>query len=76
MSTYVDLQIECQRIWTKTIEVVPVITIRIVHKNIHNSKRQHPKISNSRVLSIKPDTTTNNVSLRCRDYTQLGVGAA
>ena len=26
MSKYVDLQIECQRLWNKKVEVIPVIT--------------------------------------------------
>ena len=36
MSKYVDLQIECQRLWNKKVEVIPVIigATGIVHKNI------------------------------------------
>ena len=36
MSKYVDLQIECQRLWNKKVEVIPVIigAIGIVDKNI------------------------------------------
>ena len=36
MSKYVDLQIECQRIWNKKVEVIPVIigATGIVDKNI------------------------------------------
>ena len=36
MSKYVDLQIECQRIWNKKVEVIPVIigATGIVVKNI------------------------------------------
>ena len=36
MSKYVDLQIECQRLWNKKVEVIPVITgaTGIVDKNI------------------------------------------
>ena len=36
MSTYVDLQIECQRLWNKKVEVIPVIigATGIVDKNI------------------------------------------
>ena len=36
MSKYVDLQIECQRIWNKKVEVIPVIIgeTGIVDKNI------------------------------------------
>ena len=36
MSKYIDLQIECQRIWNKTVEVIPVIigATGIVDKNI------------------------------------------
>ena len=36
MSKYVDLQTECQRLWNKKVEVIPVIigTTEIVDKNI------------------------------------------
>ena len=36
MSKYVDLQIECQRLWNKKVEVIPVIigATGIVDKNI------------------------------------------
>ena len=36
MSKYVDLQIECQRLWNKKVEIIPVITgaTGIVDKNI------------------------------------------
>ena len=36
MSKYVDLQIECQRLWNKKVEVIPGIidATRIVDKNI------------------------------------------
>ena len=36
MSNYVDFQIECQRLWNKKVEVIPVITgaTRIADKNI------------------------------------------
>ena len=35
MSKYVDLQIECQRLWNKKVEVIPVIIgTGIVDKNI------------------------------------------
>ena len=36
MSKYVDLQIECQRLWNKKVEVIPVIigTTGIVDKNM------------------------------------------
>ena len=36
MSKYVDLQIECQRLWNKKVEVIPVIigATGIVGKNI------------------------------------------
>ena len=36
MSKYVDLQIECQRLWNKKVEVIPVIigAMGIVDKNI------------------------------------------
>ena len=36
MSKYVDLQIECQRIWNKKVEVIAVIIVatEIVDKNI------------------------------------------
>ena len=36
MAKYVDLQIECQRMWKKKVEVVPVIigTTGIVEKNM------------------------------------------
>ena len=36
MSKYVDLQIECQRLWNKKVEVIPAIigAIGIVDKNI------------------------------------------
>ena len=36
MSKYVDLQIECQRLWNKKVEVIPAITgaTGIVDKNI------------------------------------------
>ena len=36
MSKYVDLQIECQRLWIKKVEVIPVIigATGIVDKNI------------------------------------------
>ena len=36
MSKYIDLQIECQRIWNKKVEVIPVIigATGIVNKNI------------------------------------------
>ena len=36
MSKYVDLQIECQRIWNKKVEVIPVIigATGIVDRNI------------------------------------------
>ena len=36
MSKYVDLQIECQRLWRKKVEVIPVIigATGIVDKNI------------------------------------------
>ena len=38
MSKYVDLQIECQRLWNKKVEVIPVIigATGIVDKNIKN----------------------------------------
>ena len=38
MTKYVDLQIECQRLWNKKVEVIPVITgaTGIVEKNIKN----------------------------------------
>ena len=40
MSKYVDLQIECQRIWNKKVEVIPVIigSTGIVDKNIKKYK--------------------------------------
>ena len=60
MGKYVDLQIECQRLWTKKLEVIPAKlgTTHILRK----------------VLSIKPDLVTeqdiqHRVSPRCRDYT-------
>ena len=36
MSKYVDLQIECQRIWNKKVEVIPIIIVAtgIADKNI------------------------------------------
>ena len=36
MSKYVDLQIECQKLWNKKVEVIPVImhATGIVDKNI------------------------------------------
>ena len=36
MSKYVDLQIECQRLWNKKVEVIPVIigATGVVDKNI------------------------------------------
>ena len=57
ISKYVDLQIECQRIWNKKVEVIPVImgATGIVDKNIKNYKARHP---------------THHVSPRCRDYTR------
>ena len=40
MSKYVDLQIECQRLWNKKVEFIPVIigVTGIVDKNIKNKK--------------------------------------
>ena len=71
MSKYVDLQIECQRIWNKKIEVIPVIigATGIVDKNIKRYVGRIPGCYNSlqrsailetahilrKVLSIKPD---------------------
>ena len=52
MSKYVDLQIECQRIWNKKVEVIPVIigATGIVDKNKKHVGRilQPAEMSNSR----------------------------
>ena len=42
ISKYVDLQIECQRIWNKKVEVIPVImgATGIVDKNIKKYKAE------------------------------------
>ena len=44
MSMYVDLQIECQRIWNKKVEVTPVIigATGIVDKNIKKNVGRIP----------------------------------
>ena len=44
MSKYVDLQIECQRMWNKKVEVIPVIigATRIVDKNIQSYLKKIP----------------------------------
>ena len=48
MSKYVDLQIECQRLWNKKVEVKPVIIgeTRIVDKNIKKYVRRIPGCHN------------------------------
>ena len=44
MSKYVDLQIECQRMWNKKVEVIPIIIIatRIVEKGIQSYLQKIP----------------------------------
>ena len=44
MSKYVDLQIECQRMWNKKLEVIPVIigATGIVEKNIQSYLKKIP----------------------------------
>ena len=44
MSKYTDLQIECQRIWNKKVEVIPVIVgaTGIVNRNIKTYKGKIP----------------------------------
>ena len=48
MSKYVDLQIECQRLWNKTVEVIPVTigVTGIVDKSIKNYVRRIPGCHN------------------------------
>ena len=49
MSKYVDLQIECQRLWNKKVEVIPVIigTTGIVDKNIKKYVGRKPDSHNT-----------------------------
>ena len=44
ISKYVDLQIECQRMWNKKVEVMPIIigTTEIVAKNIQSYLKKIP----------------------------------
>ena len=44
MSKYVDLQIECQRMWNKKVEVIPIIigATGIVEKGIQNYLKKIP----------------------------------
>ena len=48
MSKYVDLQIECQRLWNKKVEVIPVIigATGIVDKNIKKYVGRIPGCNN------------------------------
>ena len=48
MSKYVDLQIECQRIWNKKVEVIPVImgATGILDKNIKKDVGRIPDCHN------------------------------
>ena len=48
-SKYVDLKIECQTIWNKKVEVIPVIigAIGIVDKNIKKYVRRIPGYHNT-----------------------------
>ena len=70
MSKYVDLQIECQRMWNKKVEVIPIIigATGIVEKGIQSYLQKIPGKHNlqrsailgiahilRKVLSIKPD---------------------
>ena len=63
MIKYVDLQIECQRIWIKKVEVIPVIIVStgIVDKNI--------KKYDGRIPGVTGQDIQHHVSPRCRDYT-------
>ena len=56
MSKHVDLQIECQRLWNKKIEVIPVIigATRIVDKNIKKYVGQIPDCHN--IYSLQRST--------------------
>ena len=49
MSKYVDLQIECQRLWNKKVEVIPVIigATGIVDKNIKKYVGRIPVITST-----------------------------
>ena len=67
MSKYTDLQIECQRMWNKKVEVIPVIigATRIVDRNIKSYVRKIPGYYNIynlqrsaiQVFGITPDAT-------------------
>ena len=49
MSKYTDLQIECQRIWNKRVEVIPVIidATGLVDRNINTYIKYQGKIPGS-----------------------------
>ena len=47
MTKYVDLQIECQRMWHKTVEVIPIIIgATIVEKNLKKYLNRIPGCHN------------------------------
>ena len=56
MSRYVDLQIECQRIWNRKVEVIPVIigATEIVDKNIKKYVGRIPGCHNIYSLQRPP----------------------
>ena len=55
MSKYVDLQIECQRLWNKKVEVIPVIICAtgIVDKNIKKYVGRIPGCHNLQPVEIR-----------------------
>ena len=63
MSKYVDLQIECQRLWNKKVEVIPVIigATGIVDKNIKKYVRRIPGCHNIYSLQISAISTIAHI---------------
>ena len=73
MSKYVDLQIECQRMWNKKVEVIPIIigATGIVEKGIQSYLQRIPgkhnlqsaKVSHPRNSTHPKEGTVNQARL-------------